>query len=325
MSDLTQCPICQGKWGRTFTQILPKTFDGEHVDCEVCGEFKISGSSLADQTLRNLGDRQRAFAAYKLRKNQAEGLVPKISSDWIKELSNDDSFPSPNQQAVNAIRFIGDDVHKTGAPIKVLPVHFFAEIGSPSPVIAYSLLSELITMQQLTGTFVPDTDDDEFDHLTKATLTLKGWESYEREKRGRIAGQHAFMALKFGDANLEQLLRDVLRPAVKQLSYDLVDMRDSARPGIIDNIMREKIRDAAFVIVDLTHDNSGAYWEAGYAEGLGKPVLYICEKSKFDEKQTHFDTNHSTTVFWGVPKTNEEFAAEVIATLRRSLELMDKA
>ena len=38
------------------------------------------------------------------------------------------------------------------------------------------------------------------------------------------------------------------------------------------------IRDAKFVIADLTHDNNGAYWEAGYAEGLGKPVIYICEK-----------------------------------------------
>ena len=38
------------------------------------------------------------------------------------------------------------------------------------------------------------------------------------------------------------------------------------------------VRDAAFVISDLTHDNSGAYWEAGYAEGLGKPVIYICEE-----------------------------------------------
>ncbi len=52
------------------------------------------------------------------------------------------------------------------------------------------------------------------------------------------------------------------------------------------------------MIAELSHDNSGAYWEAGYAEGLGKPVIYICEQKKFDEKGTHFDTNHCTTVFW---------------------------
>src|SRR3546814_372746 len=97
-------------------------------------------------------------------------------------------------------------------------------------------------------------------------------------------------------------------------------MRNVARAGIIDNIMRSQIRDAAFVIVDLTHDNSGAYWEAGYAEGLGKPVIYICEKAKFDKAKTHFDTNHCTTVVWTREK-GEEFRAELIATLRRSLNL----
>ncbi len=99
------------------------------------------------------------------------------------------------------------------------------------------------------------------------------------------------------------------------------DLRDVAQPGIIDNILREKIRDAAFILVDLTHDNSGAYWEAGYAEGLGKPVLYLCEQVKFDEKKTHFDTNHCTTVIWGGSKSNDDFSTELRATLRNSLKL----
>ena len=83
--------------------------------------------------------------------------------------------------------------------------------------------------------------------------------------------------------------------------------------------MRIKIRDCKFMICDLTHDNNGAYWEAGYAEGLGKPVIYICEKQKFEDSKTHFDTNHCTTVPWC--KTDPEgFARELSATLRRSLD-----
>ena len=84
--------------------------------------------------------------------------------------------------------------------------------------------------------------------------------------------------------------------------------------------MRVQIRDSAFVIVDLTHANPGAYWEAGYAEGLGKPVIYICEKAKFEKDSTHFDTNHCTTIPW-TKGDGEGFRKELIATLRRSLEL----
>ena len=125
--------------------------------------------------------------------------------------------------------------------------------------------------------------------------------------------------MKFGDPDLDPFVKNVIKPAVKEIGYDLVDMRDVARAGVIDNIMRTQIGDSAFVIVDLTHDNSGAYWEAGYAEGLGKPVVYICERTKFEEASTHFDTNHCTTIPWS--KDNpEQFKDELIATLRRSLD-----
>ena len=60
-------------------------------------------------------------------------------------------------------------------------------------------------------------------------------------------------------------------------------------------------------------------WEAGYMEGLGKPVIYISEKTKFDKAKTHFDTNHCTTVPWS--RTNDAGFRELfIETLRRSLD-----
>ena len=114
---------------------------------------------------------------------------------------------------------------------------------------------------------------------------------------------------------------DVVKPTVKEATgYDLVDLSDLSKAGLIDNLIVTQIRDSRFVIADLTDDNRGAYWEAGYAEGLGKPVIYICKKEKFDDgKGTHFDTNHYTTVLWS---TNDKDAVrqELAATVRRSLD-----
>ena len=152
-------------------------------------------------------------------------------------------------------------------------------------------------------------------------LTLKGWERYEVERHGKFKGNYGFIAMQFNDPKLDSFVCEVVKPAVKKgINYKLEDMRDVPQAGIIDNIMRIKIRDAAFVIADLTHDNNGAYWEAGYAEGLGKPVIYICEKEKFKKEKSHFDTNHCTTVPWS--RDNDKgFCKELIATLRRSLDL----
>lgn len=133
--------------------------------------------------------------------------------------------------------------------------------------------------------------------------------------------------MEFDKPELEAFVEEVVKPVVKEaLGYDLRDIRDISRAGVIDNILRVAIRDARFVIVDLTHDNNGAYWEAGYAEGLDKPVVYICAREKFERSReegggTHFDTNHCTTVLWR-KDGNDDFRQQLAATLRSSLEII---
>ena len=41
--------------------------------------------------------------------------------------------------------------------------------------------------------------------------------------------------------------------------------------------------------VEVRKNKPCHYWEAGYAEGLEKPVIYTCEKNKFNSEKTPFD------------------------------------
>ena len=217
-------------------------------------------------------------------------------------------FVNPAIQAINLIRKIGDKVSESGELIQ--------QINLRNPIhrqIFEDLKNQGLIRGEIVNVFGGST-------VSGVNLTLEGWRQYESEKRGGFAGNYGFIAMQFGDTSLDNFIQNTVKPAVKEgVGYDLVDMRNVTQAGIIDNIMRVKIRDAAFVIADLTHDNHGAYWEAGYAEGLGKPVVYICERGKFEEKPTHFDTNHCTTVLWSTDEP-DEFSQELIATLRRSLE-----
>ena len=205
------------------------------------------------------------------------------------------NFINPKIQVMNLIRYIGDEVSRTGNPIERLNIEP-QDVGAPSEILLDSLVEELKTKALLKI----DHTENLFGVRTlflNTNLTLEGWEHYEEDKRGRIDGTYGFLAMQFGDQFLDNFVEDVLKPTVEnKLGYKIMDMRDISQAGIIDNIMRDQIRRATFVIVDLTHDNHGAYWEAGYAEGLDKPVVYICEKKKFDDHKTHFDTNHCTTV-----------------------------
>lgn len=220
--------------------------------------------------------------------------------------------------AMNIIRHIGDRVLETGRPLDEFS-SFSDIIGSPSDEITDAVMRELEEKGIIRVGDVAEVLDGKLYYAVN--LSLDGWERYEAEKQGNFYGDYGFLAMKFGDVELEEFVRDILNPTLNEhLGMTLRDMRDVAQAGIIDDIMRVTIRDAKFVIADLTHDNLGAYWEAGYAEGLGKPVIYICEKSKFDEEETHFDVNHCTTVMWSADAP-DDFRNELIAVLRRSLSL----
>ena len=227
-------------------------------------------------------------------------------------------FTSPAVQAMNLIRYIGDQVSESGEPIDQLS-EVGKSIGAPSEELANDIVEELCERGLIRMGEPVETMGSEPVYMN-VNLSLKGWERYEAEKRGEFDGNYGFIAMEFDDAAFESFVKDVVKPAVKDATgCDLVDMRDRQRAGVIDNIMRVRIRDAKFVIADLTHDNHGAYWEGGYAAGLGKPVIYICEKEKFDKEGTHFDTNHCTTVLWS--RDNDEgFRQELTATIRRSLD-----
>src|SRR5262249_29642177 len=94
---------------------------------------------------------------------------------------------------------------------------------------------------------------------------------------------------------------------------------DEQPAGIIDNQLRAAILSARFLVADLTHGSYGAYWEAGFAEGLGLPVIYTCEASHWKSAGTHFDTNHLVTIIWNESElelAGRRLTATIRATLR---------
>lgn len=223
--------------------------------------------------------------------------------------------------AMDLIRHIGDRVSKTGKPINHLS-GVAETIGAPSVEIVDSLVKELAERGLIRVGNTTKLLDGGVTFLS-VNLSIDGWEKYEEEKRGGFDGNYGFIAMEFGHDRLDAFFQDIVKPAIREkLGFDLVDLRDVAHTGVIDDFMRVKIKDAKFVIVDLTHDNNGAYWEGGYAEGLGKPVIYTCEKEKFEDKtkSTHFDVNHCTTVPWSTDQP-DEFCNRLIAVLHRSLQL----
>jgi hypothetical protein len=319
------CPVCNSLLSQSASP-LPPGADAEYFDCPRCGPYALSRTAhtALNGLLREKGtpgdwEVKKASAAlsYRIRRAQRKGDVQTYSSDGIKKILKDGDLPRISEQIDNFILWIGWSLHEPGDRINIessgliLSVIGAVEKSAVSYVVWAAEESDLIKARRIQGMAID------------VTLTLKGWQRYEDLRRGKATGQTAFMAMRFGDPELDAFVNDHLRPAVAATGFRLKRLDDEPRAGLIDDRLRVEIRACRFLIADLTHGNKGAYWESGYAEGLGKPVIYTCEKGVFDDirhpDRPHFDTNHHLTIVW--EKEKPQAAVEGLkATIRATLD-----
>jgi hypothetical protein len=186
-------------------------------------------------------------------------------------------------------------------------------------VVNELLRSRLLMLQPLQSGTAADHLDPRLTNFG-LTLSFSGWERFHDLTRRTTESRRAFMAMEFGDQDLDAFFLNVLKPAVAATGFELRRLDEGAPAGLIDDRLRVEIRASRFLIAELTHQNRGAYWEAGFAEGIDKPVIYICRKDVFDDKSKgpHFDTNHHLTVVW-VPGSLDDAAKRLKDTIRATL------
>ena len=79
--------------------------------------------------------------------------------------------------------------------------------------------------------------------------------------------------------------------------------------------MLHEIREARFLVAELSSGNNGAYYEAGYAAGFGKDVILLFSDN-VPEKNRHFDARQTNTIQWKNPDDlKERLVARIKATI----------
>lgn len=317
------CPICDSP--ATRREHDSKGSGAILVDCPHCGTFAISGSlEVTLFELRSTDQDATAKLAHALRRAEESSERP-LFTTYTTEAVLKQPLPRPREQADLLVRWLAAHVAGPGETLWIEHATHGAIIGSRSPAGFELVLDHLFKEGLVTGYQSKTMSGGDRAH---ATLTFSGWDYYEDLRRGGRVYRKAFMAMKFGDAILDQVLEAVFKPSAFRAGFDLFKLADRPKAGLIDNRMRVEIQSSDFVVADLSHDNLGAYWEAGYAEGLGKPVIYTCEKSKFEHAKTHFDTNHHLTILWdskSPSSCSQEFIATIRATLPHLANMSDSA
>lgn len=286
----THCPLCNCNNAQAEPHSSLKS--AQRFSCPRCERFVLTGQLLCEieKKLRN-DTKKRALISHAVARMQKKNPTPTLDIKLFEQVLNT-SLPSLEQQIDNLILFLGEFTGTPGKTALFKTLRVSAIIGSEVESATAFVVAHVCKEALLEVEWPPNFTIDSF----KASLTFMGWKYYSNLLRGKTKSKNAFMAMPFGDPGLDEIVEKTFKPAVKATGFTLIRADDVPKAGLIDDHIRVMIRTSRFVLADLSHDNSGAYWEAGYAEGLGKPVIYTCEKSKFESQQTHFDTNHHLTV-----------------------------
>ncbi|MGZ6550769.1 MAG: hypothetical protein ACXVDJ_10885 [Tumebacillaceae bacterium] len=302
-----QCEVC-GSPANTSTS-------GFYVNiaCSRCGDFQIDREAARNYPLSSRSEQKRALASYLIHKMQGSKR-PTLPSDFFTSLPGR-ALPTPSEMSDNLLLAIADRVEgRPGRSISIddhndLPL--VAAIGAVDGQDVRWAVVNLVEGGRLQGDWI--------NHFHNGRVTASGWERIEELKRAHISSSYAFFARQFKNDDLTTLYDKCLKQAVADTGFELRTVTQKA--GHIDAIIEDEIRRCRFLIADLSDDNAGAYWEAGFAEGLGKDVIYICREKEKDgktAKKTHFDTDHRQTVRWDLTGLDET-AKRLKAVIRNTL------
>lgn len=152
----------------------------------------------------------------------------------------------------------------------------------------------------------------------RIVLTYKGWNEVRELKSFKHAGNQAFVAMWFHH-DLDEIYTDSIYPALRKVGYNPYRVDRANHNNRIDDEIISQIRKSRILICEVTGERSGVYYEAGFAQGLGIPVIWVCNNTwttilpkmakpnstdepelvncKWDSRM-HFDTRQFPHILW---------------------------
>lgn len=275
----SKCPFCDSK---SDSQALiddvmpPRVF----VSCPQCGVYYLSNDTLMPDVSEKVN-----IAGYLYETKPIRGELPiVIDNNRISEILNSPLVP----------RTLSDRISKTVTYIDLKSRYLGQSVTPPIPVM---YVADKWERKNFLGSMMNEhliNLSGDAENNPQVSLTLKALEYLKPRTEISRPGQ-CFIAMWF-DPSMNQFFENIVKPACSEAGYEAIRVSDKEFTGEITDEIIAGIKESAFVIADFTGHRGGVYYEAGYAIGLGKMVIQMCNES--EQGQLHFDINHRNTIFW---------------------------
>jgi hypothetical protein len=111
--------------------------------------------------------------------------------------------------------------------------------------------------------------------------------------------KNCFVAMWF-DERMAQSFEKGFSLGIMQAGYTPIRIDGVHHNNKIDDEIIAHIRSSAFIVADFTGQRGGVYFEAGFAMGLGLPIVWTCHKDEVTE--LHFDVRQYNCLTWNDPE-----------------------
>jgi nucleoside 2-deoxyribosyltransferase len=300
-----RCPVCH----------LPSvsSYNGSlfEIDCACCGEFSLTKRAQLELSQQDWEAGRRASCSWFLRRNpgfaintQSLSILERVRTLDVNEkgvallLFLAEAHPRPssyitepelriNPDIFDVRRSEGQNHPRRESDKELKPLHLLAVTAS----IDRTELDWLIENYLLKGGLLIKEGSQHY------CISLKGWELINQQNASNPQSRDAFIAMSFHDRFLP-LYEQALFPGIRSAGYEAVRIDRKEHNNRIDDEIIASIRKSRFLVADFSMHRGGIYFEAGFALGLGLPVIWTVEKCALDKGEVHFDNRQYNFLVW---------------------------
>lgn len=281
MTEKVVCPVCN-----TNAIFSGHNSFGYSYDCPRCGIFSVTDEAKYDvvEIWAKSGMKKKlAILSWRIRNSPRI----KLTTENIPELVNT-RVPSFLDRADNILKAIEQKDGYLGRFVQL--DESFIAIGTCidddelSAILAY--------LKRTSRIYLLEEAIPAHNHYLK--IEPEGWIHLEKLRAQNTESKQGFIAMWFDEevSGAEQ----AIRYAVEASGFSPLLIKDKEHAGkICDEIIAE-IRRSRFLVADFTGHRGGVYFEAGFAMGLGIPVVWTCRKDQI--KDLHFDIRQYNCIDW---------------------------
>ena len=337
--DRSKDPI----WDTPVIEVLPTECQGtKKYNSPRCGGWYSIHDTTTYKIRREWSDREKArLTSWLVEQRRLGNECPEITENVIKSVKQQKNMPI-SDRADAVLRYIQLETHELGESLSydesdpanisdilsidpsILPSVIWNLMKSEEKIAYYNLIvfSECVSSGELTSLmkyleqnrWIEYKQDQHGDGHHTCSLTVKGHARLVEVQQPKTESPRGFMAMWF-HSSMDQAWQKGFEPGIREAGCEPVRIDQKQHVNKIDDEVRAEIRRAQFVVADLTGDRGGVYYEAGFAHGLGIPVVFTRRK---DSGETHFDLRQYNCIFWqdnDLKKLQEDLANRITVIL----------